>query len=111
MPVTSPRRCSIVLAAFGDKASAAAATSSDANKNARSGSKSITSNLDPDDLADPEESDDLHDQHGDQHRLAHLVGEQHLHVLGIDIAQYNRERWGQRQEDEGGEAAVRRMDP
>src|SRR5262245_22331323 len=87
MPVTSPRRRSIAPAVLGMKAIAAAVTSSEAKANARSGRRSATLHLDPDDLANPEEPDRLHDQARDEHPLAHRIVEEQLHVLGVQEVQ------------------------
>src|SRR5687767_15013046 len=91
-PPISPNRRSINAAAPGASAIAAAATSSEPNRNASRGSNRFTLHLDLDDLANPEVADRLHDDGDANRHLPHAVLEQQLGVLRADERQRERER-------------------
>src|SRR5262245_38533932 len=110
-PPISSRRRSMTPAPCGASAIAAPATRSETNTKPSSGSSSITSHLDLDDLADPEVADRLHDDGAAHHHLTHALLEQEAHVFRVDEHQRAREHGGQRQQHVAGEAPVRGMDP
>src|SRR5919201_6481954 len=108
VPVTSPRRRSIVVE-VGESASATPAMSSEAKMNARSGSSSVTLHLDLDDLANPDVANHLHDDRDHQQLLADSRLEEELHMRRIDDLERHAERGGQRHQHPAGEPSVCRV--
>src|SRR5688572_11691599 len=90
--------------------SAAAATMSDPNTNARIGSI-LTLHLDLDDLTDPYVADELHDGRDAEQHLTHALAEEQVHVIRVDERQRDAEEGRKRQEHVAREASVRRVHP
>src|SRR5690349_10095316 len=69
------------------------------------------SDLDVDDLPDPEEADDLEDDRHDHHQLADRIGEQQLDVRGVQRVDRAADGERQHREDVAAEPALRGVDP
>src|SRR5947207_8343675 len=95
----------------GEKTMAPPAISSDAKRNASSGSSSVTLHLDLDDLLNPDIANDLHHDRRREHHLAHMLAKQRLHVFRVDERERDRQKRRQREQHPPGEATVRSVDP
>src|SRR5262245_50342213 len=106
-PTISSRR-SPSLAEPGDRALAAAATSSDPKPNAQLAS-SIGVHLVLNAMADPEETDRLNHNRADDHPVPHRLGEQQVHLCRRDEGERAGKTRRQRQQHKAGEPPVGRV--
>src|SRR5262249_46190780 len=69
------------------------------------------SNLNLDDLLNPEVADGLHHRRTEQQHLTHVLAKQRLHVPAVDHGERDAESARQRQQDVAGHTTVRRVNP